>query len=236
MSSPIPPPDLRPKGPSAKLNPPLADKSGGGTIYLFAATRWEVSPELYQLPNVSVIITGIGVDNAYRVGAGLKPAPTKSPLLLSIGLSGSTHESLRPYDIVLANVTHQITHSNEWRTENEFRFPEGNLSSYHDTPFEQSRVVWGHIGSVPRPIWFPGAKKEIGSSRAVCAIDMESCAVARAAQEHHLPFLAIRIILDSIDEPLIGWRPWEFVRRVFKARNILGRFIEHYFKSTDHSP
>ncbi|GEM_PF-6142465 len=212
-------------------------------VYLFAATRWEASPELYQLPNASVIVTGIGMANAYRVGAGLCARPTEgqpqevaptitddqngSPLLLSIGFSGATHESLRPYDIVLANTAYQITYLKGWQTKNEFRFPEWNLASYHDTSFEQSRVVWGHIGSVPRPIWFPDTKKNLGNSRAVCAIDMESCAIARAAQERHLPFLAIRIILDSIDEPLIGWRPWEFPRRVFKARDILGRFVSH---------
>ncbi len=192
-------------------------------VYFFAATRWEVSPELYQLPNTRVVITGIGMKKAYQGGEG----PPSPPVLISIGLSAATHTSLRPYDIVLANTAYQITHSKGWQTKNEFRFPEWNLASYHDTPFEQSRVVWGPIGSVPRPIWFPNTKKELGSSRAVCAIDMESCAVARAAQERHLPFLAIRIILDSIDEPLIGWRPWEFVRRVFKARDVLGRFVLH---------
>lgn len=204
--------------------------------YLFAATRWEVSQELYQLPNTTVILTGMGMNNAYCVGARhavpllLNNERNVLPLLLSIGFSGGAHQSLHPYDIVLANTTYQITYAKGWKTENELRFPETGLSSYHGTRFEQSRVVWGSIGSVSRLIWFPSAKKNLGSSRAVCAIDMESCAIARAAQEHHLPFLAIRIILDSIDEPLIGWRPWELASRVFKARDILGRFIVQYLK------
>ncbi|MBI1976595.1 MAG: hypothetical protein HYS56_03705 [Candidatus Omnitrophica bacterium] len=202
-------------------------------VLIFAATRWEVSPEIYQLPNTAVILTGMGMDNAYHVGAHCNvplhgertvPLPGQS-LFLSIGFSGSTHESLRPYDIVLANAAYPITYSKRWETKKEFKFPEWNLSLYHNTPFEKSRVVWGRIGTVPRVIWLTRTKKILGNAGGVCAVDMESCAVARAAQERYLPFLAIRIILDSIDEPLIGWRPWEFPSRVFKARKILGRFV-----------
>ena len=41
-------------------------------IYLFAATRWEVSQHLYQIPNTSVILTGIGMRNAYKVASNLR--------------------------------------------------------------------------------------------------------------------------------------------------------------------
>ena len=197
-------------------------------LYLFAATRWEVNPKLYQLPNTQLTLTGMGIKKAHRTANSVILPATHPSLLISIGLSAGTHQSLHPYDIVLANTTYQITYAKGWETENEFRFPETGLSPYHGTHFEQSRVVWGSIGSVSRQIWSPSTKKNLGSSRAVCAVDMESCAIARAAQEHHLPFLAIRIILDSIDEPLIGWRPWELASRVFKARDILGRFIINF--------
>lgn len=199
-------------------------------VFLFAATRWEASPQLYQLPNTSLTITGIGMKKAERVAR--KTANDQSPLLVSIGFSGATHESLRPFDIVLANQVYQINNRKGWHTEKEISFPEINLVSYHDTCFENSRVVWGTIGCVRHPLWTPGSKMEAGTSRAVCAVDMESAAIAETAKDSRLSFLAIRIILDSVREPLWSWTPWKFRKRVFRARELLGKFVSHYFNGS----
>ncbi len=195
------------------------------SVYLFAATRWEVSHLLYQLPDSSVILTGIGMKNSYKI-----PHSTQCSLSISFGFSGATHESLRPYDIVLANQTRHIVYQKGWQTKEELVFPEWNLSSYHDTRFEHSRVVWGQIGTVHHLILTPLGKKNLGESQAVCAIDMESFGISQAAKKYNSPFLAIRIILDSVDEPLFGWRPWQFPKRVSQAREILGRFVAGFLE------
>ena len=201
-------------------------------IYLFAATRWEVSGSLYQLPNTSVIVTGIGMRQAYQTARKHLNAQKKStPLLISMGISGGTHESLHPFDIVLANAARRIIHSKNWQTQTEFSFPQRNLSSYHGTFFNSSCIVWGQTGSVEFPLFFPYAKKNLGESCAVCAVDMESFSIAQVSRECQLPFLAIRIILDEIREPLCGWKPWEFPRRLFQAREILGRFITTFLRN-----
>lgn len=187
---------------------------------LIAATRWEIASSLYQLPNVKILTCGIGAPNIRYLIEDTVHGP-----LISIGFAGGTHESLRPGDIVLANESLQISYNGTWKTQDHLVFPELNFGSFHDTFFEHSRIVWGKLGTVGRVVVTPPAKRHLGESRAVCAIDMESFAVANLAQKNNLPWIGIRIILDAMDEPLLGWKPWEFPSRVFHARKILGRFI-----------
>lgn len=210
-------------------------------IYLFAATRWEVSPELYQLPNTQVVITGIGMNHTYKTISNIlsgSPHPARErginvPLIVSVGFSGGTHPSLKPCDIVLSTTIRKTAFNNkQCSLQEEVRSLRGDFSSYHDTHFDQSRVVWGCIGTVPK-ILSSSVKQHVGDTIGVAAVDMESYAVALAAQERHLPFLAIRIILDSMNEPLFSWRPWAFPRRVSLARKILGEFTFRFLTSTE---
>ena len=202
-------------------------------FYLFCATRWEIHPSIYFIPNTHVIITGIGAQRTSRAlrqwAEKEKSVPPDSSFLLSVGFSGATHKSLHSYDIVLANQVRWITYETGWHTKKELCFPEENLlPSYHGRQFKDSRIVWGQIGTVSRPVFLPHSKKKLGESCAICSVDMESFVIAQWAQERHLPFLAIRIILDNVEEPLFGWKPLEFPRRVFKARDLLGEFLREF--------
>ena len=61
-----------------------------------------------------------------------------------------------------------------------------------ETPVTVSTLL-----EVPGPITDAQRKAELRERHGTIAIDMESAAIARVARTHHLPFLALRVVLDD---------------------------------------
>jgi adenosylhomocysteine nucleosidase len=85
-----------------------------------------------------------------------------------------------------------------------------------------------------------GQKQRLANAYGARAVDMEAAAVARAAQAHHLPFAAVKVISDEVDAALpplqrfvrhdgsfqtgrmlwfAAWRPWLWPRVIRLGRN-----------------
>lgn len=60
----------------------------------------------------------------------------------------------------------------------------------------------GPLLSVHLPLLTTSAKTAAGDLYAVAAVDMESAAVAAVAQSRGLPFLALRVIVDEVDDTI----------------------------------
>ena len=61
----------------------------------------------------------------------------------------------------------------------------------------------GGLLSVNTVIHEPAAKRELGRSYCVQAVEMETSAIARVAEEKGLPLLSIRVISDNIEQELL---------------------------------
>ena len=63
-------------------------------------------------------------------------------------------------------------------------------------------VSQGSLLSLPTPLISVADKAAMRERHQSLAVDMESAAIAAVASEHHLPFLALRAIVDERDDPL----------------------------------
>ena len=72
---------------------------------------------------------------------------------------------------------------------------------------EEAKNFKMHLGdllTVEEPINRPEDKHQAGLLTGTLAVDMESAGVAVAAREAHIPFMALKVILDEVDEELKG--------------------------------
>ena len=65
-----------------------------------------------------------------------------------------------------------------------------------------SRHYPGPILTVDRIVLTAGEKRRLAAESGAMALDMESAAIASAASARSIPFLAVRGVLDAIDEDL----------------------------------
>jgi adenosylhomocysteine nucleosidase len=63
-------------------------------------------------------------------------------------------------------------------------------------------VTQGQLATVPAPLATVAAKAALRRASGARAVDMESSAVAELAEQHALPFVAVRVIIDDAREEL----------------------------------
>ncbi len=105
----------------------------------------------------------------------------------------------------------------------------------------------GTMATVKRVVGDPEAKAQLGRRWQVAAVDLESAAVAAAAQDQEIPWMVARVVLDPVDRPLgvtsvghaaalaisvVGWpRLRQFSLDLHTAQQHLGdsisRIVEH---------
>lgn len=150
-------------------------------IVVVAALRSEVAGIMEA---ARVCLVGVGIHGVpERLEQALRVGPTPG-LILSVGLSGSLDESLITGDLVVA-------------TEVVF-----GTARYQATHLGIAGLVprCGPIYCSPRTVSAREERLAIRRSSGAICVDMESGAVARIAEEHRIPFGAIRAIMDSVDD------------------------------------
>lgn len=158
-------------------------------IALTAATPWERSP--LETLGVPVWETGIG---PVRTKAALrkKPAPEKNSFLISAGFAGALQPGLSTGDIIMDPLEAPI----------EFAVGARELAESLKIPLHM-----GKIHSVDRVVTEPGAKRELGETLRAAAVDMETAAIRTWCTKHSVTPLAIRVILDEVDDSLPDGMP-----------------------------
>ncbi len=63
-----------------------------------------------------------------------------------------------------------------------------------------SRLQVGRLLTCEHPIDRPAEKRSLGAEHAALAADGQSLAVAKVARSENIPFLAVRVILDAVDD------------------------------------
>lgn len=151
-------------------------------ILVCAPTKWEYAP-LRALKGVTVLRTGMG---AARTSATLARAGGPWSCVISAGLAGALQPDMASGDIV---------------------------ADLRELPLEYpqaARRVAGELGLklhfgkiVPAAgVAGPEEKRRLGVRLRACAVDMETEAVRAWAAAAGAPCLAVRAVLDAVDEEL----------------------------------
>jgi nucleoside phosphorylase len=63
----------------------------------------------------------------------------------------------------------------------------------------------GPLITVTTALHTPDAKRALGARSKAAAVEMEAAGVARAAHDLCIPWLALKVIVDGVDDPLPAW-------------------------------
>lgn len=179
----------------------------------------------YESDYAVVICGGIGPEAARRA-AQAAIVSCQPDLLISAGVAGALAPELRVGETIFPAIV--IDSSDGSRHETAIQ-----KSRLNNSPLARTVLVsYPEIASAAQ-------KQQLAKSYAAHAVDMEAAAVARAAQVHGLPFLAIKSISDELNFELpemsrfirdgqfrtqafifhVAIRPWLWLRVLRLARN-----------------
>ncbi len=152
---------------------------------------------LRSLPDQrSVRCFGMGPEAAAKAASELLTEGCAA--LLSFGLAGGLDPRLRPGAVVVAEAI--VTDRGElfstdtaWRRRVIQRLTPGSV------------VSEGRLVASDRPLLSVTEKRDGRARIPVVAVDMESHAVARAAQRSRVPFMAIRAVADPAERTIPAW-------------------------------
>lgn len=209
-------------------HPPRTNKVASAPLAVFVATRAEMKPLAAALPLISqsafrsdsiarVEIEGCGL-LLTRTGVGPDHAETTAHRLfeegpvaaaLSLGVAGGLSPHVRTGDlivgdrVILRRGSGQVSREDTGVRLNSFACDPG-LQDAAGTALERwdSRYYRGPILTVDHIVPTAQEKRRLAAESGAIALDMESAAVASAAAARSIPFLAVRGVLDTIDEDL----------------------------------
>lgn len=135
-----------------------------------------------------VRVCGMGSEAASHAALMLRDQDNVSALI-SFGVAGALQENLLPGDLVLpesiaADQFYQT--DTTWRTQIKQRLPNG------------IHVTQAALATSERVLTTETEKRALAADTNACAVDMESGAIAAAAAETGIPFIAIRAITDPV--------------------------------------
>ena len=144
--------------------------------------------------------TGVGPDNAEAVARRLfSEGPVAAAL--SVGVAAGLNPLLHAGDLLVGD--RAILHRGGGATSHSFscdaRLQEWALTLVRESG---SRHSLGPIVTVERILLTAEEKHRVAAESGALAADMESAAIASAASARAVPFLAIRAILDPVEEDL----------------------------------
>lgn len=185
----------------------------------------------YETPNAVFIHSGVGRSHARRAAEALLLRYPDLTGMICTGFAGSLTEDLTTGDLVVGGAVGD----------------EGRIPPWPDVRGLPKGTLFGDVVTVDRVILDRAEKKRLALERHAVAVDMEGAAVGSVARMNGLPFLSIRAILDTPDEPLASSyesilktmeetivRPRTIVRlsmdawRARRAARSLRKFFEHF--------
>ena len=170
-------------------------QDGAFTIAFVAALALECASLRRQSPRADrwlVVQSGPGAARA--AAAASRAIDAGAGLVVSWGLAGGLAATVAPGTVVaprrvLAKGEPPLAADAAWHS----RF----AALAHEIAFES-----GDLLSVPQPLESPAAKREAAQAAGAVAVDMESAAIAAVAARARVPFVALRIIVDGLDDAL----------------------------------
>jgi adenosylhomocysteine nucleosidase len=150
------------------------------------------------------VATGIGMRRAERAAERALETIAAPALVVATGVSGALSEDLLGGDLVLAD---RIIAGGDAAAAPAaaITIPHEDIVHFSDALNRRGiRFSVGPVLSVARVLESAAAKRAAAASSGAIAVDMESAAVAAAAQRRGLRFACVRSIFDTIDEEVVG--------------------------------
>ncbi|MDO9048683.1 MAG: phosphorylase [Methylobacter sp.] len=136
---------------------------------------------------------GAGADNARTASESL--IAQGATRLISWGCAAALSESLKPGDLVLADTLIDAEGTQIGITPDWYDYTKSLLSTH-------LKVHTGSLAESKTIVAAGKNKKHLHTQTGAIALDMESAAIAKVAQQNDLPFLAIRTIADPVNMDL----------------------------------
>ena len=179
----------------------FSEEEGPGEALLY---QGEIVPGTPAL----ILISGIGQSRAEET-TGWLVRNHRPDLVIGVGFAGATRESLDTGTIVIATSVSLIEGTPlDWSLGADMQTFESDpaFSSVARMAVEINGIdfVQGPSITVPIIARSPGMKKWLGDRFGVYSVDLESYWVARATIAAGMPFLGVRVIVDSTDVTLPG--------------------------------
>jgi adenosylhomocysteine nucleosidase len=152
--------------------------------------RHGVTFTFYESRYAIVVCGGIGAESARRAAEAII-ARNAPEILISAGVAGSLVPDLKVGDTIFPATVIDSQDGSRHETGIQHA-PVGNTAVGRTI-----LVTYPEVASVAQ-------KQQLAKSYRAHAVDMESAAVARAAQAHNLPFLAVKAISDDASFELPG--------------------------------
>jgi adenosylhomocysteine nucleosidase len=141
-------------------------------------------------PGLYLMVSGMGAANAERAGRELLNRGCEA--LVSWGTAGALRAGLHSGQLVVADrvideqaLSHRL--DPDW-VRRATRRLEGAAQVLNAPVADTGRILDG-----------PGAKQRLGSMTGAAIVDMESAALARLAEQHAVPLLVVRAVVDEVD-------------------------------------
>jgi hypothetical protein len=182
-------------------------------ILITAAVREELAGFRPPAVQARCLITGMGRERAVEaVRRCLKREPFR--LVVSAGFAGGTRSGLKVGDLVIASEVIDVASGAR-------RQPDQAVLGSNGSAFV------GPIVTVDTLLADPAAKAKIGARYGAVAVEMETAAIAELAQRHHIPWGAVRVILDPMEVPVSIRSRWDGVGCLLRPLRwgALSRFV-----------
>jgi len=164
--------------------------ANNGRVGVVAALNWEAAAfSERRAPGSNLLVESTGPGPGPAAEGAERLLERGASILLSWGSAGALG-CAGPGDIVLPYRVHDATRR-------EFEV-DRDLSDRLVSACEGIAPLHrGNLASVEAPVITVSAKRALAESTGALAVDMESAAIARVAAAARVPFIAIRVILDT---------------------------------------
>ena len=157
-------------------------------VLIVAAVPQELQDLRFQRdPDVECLVTGMGRRAGEAVRRRLSAGGVN--LVVSTGFSGGVRPGFEVGDLVMASEVIHASSGERWLPA---------------SPADDGAIPWG-VGpfvTVEETLPDPAAKAETGVRFGAIAADLESAAIAQAAETAGVAWMAVRAILDPMEIPL----------------------------------
>jgi adenosylhomocysteine nucleosidase len=154
-------------------------------------------PGKWGKQNIVLVRSGVGRQRAED--ATLQVIDRFHPsTLVSIGYAGAVQPELNVGDLVIADTIIEENKKGKYSPDSDW------LNRAKDVPcLEGFKAVVGGLLTVDNVIHNSLSKQKLGKNYSVQAVEMETSAIAKVAEENDVPLLSLRVISDRLDQELL---------------------------------
>ena len=147
----------------------------------------------------SIILVRSGVGRQRAEDATLQVIDHFQPsTLVSIGYAGAVQPELNVGDLVIADTIIEEKKKGKYSPDSDWL----NRAKDVSCP-EGFKAIVGGLLTVDNVIHDSLSKQELGKNYGVQAVEMETSAIAKVAEEKDVPLLSLRVISDRLDQELL---------------------------------